>query len=48
MNVAGEILQHKNKKALFIARYLTIYWIFVCKLRQKVLISLTIALIKRC
>jgi hypothetical protein len=34
MNVAGEILQHKNKKALFIASYLTIHCFFVCKLRQ--------------
>ncbi len=47
MNVAGEILQHKNKKALFIARFLTMHCVFVCKLRQKVLISHALALIKR-
>jgi hypothetical protein len=48
MNVAGEILQHKNKKAPFIALFLTIYCVFVCKLRQKLVVSLTIALIKPC
>lgn len=48
MNVAGEILQHKNKKAPFIALFLTMFCVFVCKLRQKALISHTLALIKRC
>ena len=40
MNVAGEILQHKNKKALFIALFLAIYHLFVFKLRQTSLIGL--------
>ncbi len=48
MNVAGEILQHKNKKAPFIALFLTIYCVFVCKLRQKLLTSHTLAWIKLC
>mgnify|MGYP000114216323 CR=1 FL=1 len=30
MKIAGEILQHKNKKAPFIALFLTIYCVFVC------------------
>lgn len=48
MNVAGEILQHKNKKAPFIALFLTRYCISVCKLRQIALIRHRLALIKRC
>ncbi len=36
MNVAGEILQHKNKKAPFIASLLISYCDFVFLLRQKV------------
>jgi len=39
MNVAGEILQHKNKKAPFIVLFLTSYCVFVCKLRQSQLIK---------
>jgi len=35
MNVAGEILQHKNKKAPFIAPLLISSCYFVFKLRQK-------------
>ena len=35
MNVAGEILQHKNKKAPFIALFLTIYYVFVCIVTPK-------------
>jgi hypothetical protein len=33
MNVADEILQHKNKKVLFIVGFLVIYYAFVFKLR---------------
>jgi hypothetical protein len=35
MNVAGEILQHNNKKAPFIALFLVSYCNFVFNLRQR-------------
>ncbi len=42
MNVAGEILQHKNKKAPFIALFLPDQGIFVFKLRQTPLFGLAL------
>ena len=48
MNVAGEILQHKNKKAPFIASFLAHYGVFVFKLRQMQLLRLGKCLIKHC